>query len=94
MKELGYNYSLLSEAFYFLTDEILIADVNRLNKILGKWHDRVILKKFIMREKKFEGGDRLTEQVQMDIKKDEEYIQSVLNTFMLKIKGTKFLINM
>ncbi len=83
MKELGYNYSFLSEAFYYLTDEMFISDINNLNKILGKWHDRVILKKFIIRIKKFEGGDRLAEQVQMDIKKDEDIILNLLNNINL-----------
>lgn len=94
MKELGYNYSLLSEAFYFLTDEKFISDINNFNKILGKWHNKIVLKKFIMRKKKFEDGDRIAEQVQIDVKKDEKYIQSLLKTFVMKIKGTKFLINM
>lgn len=94
MKELGYNYSLLSEAFYFLADEKFISDINNFNKILGKWHNKVVLKKIIMRKKKFEDRDRIAEQVQIDVKKDEKYIQSLLKTFVMKIKGTKFLINM
>jgi CHAD domain-containing protein len=51
MKELGYNYSLLSEAFYYLTDEILISDINNLNKILGKWHDKSDFEKIYHKNK-------------------------------------------
>ncbi len=90
MKEFGYNYSLLCEAFYFLTDEKLISEINNLNKILGKWHDRVVLKKFIMKNE-FEGRDRIAEQVQMGINTDEDYIQNLLNAFTLKNGGAIFL---
>lgn len=94
MKEFGYNYSLLSEAFYILTDEKLISKINNLNKVFGKWHDRVVLKKFISKKNKSEGGDRIAEQVQMYIKKDEDNIRNSLNSLILKPRGTKFLKNM
>lgn len=83
MKELGYNYSLLSEAFYYLTDEMFISDINNLNKILGKWHDKVILKKFILKQKDYSGSDRIGAQIDIGIKKDEDIILNLLNNINL-----------
>lgn len=84
MKEFGYNYLLLSEAFYLPLDEVLMSEVNRFNKVLGKWHDKVVFKKFILKQKNYEGSDRLAGQVGIDIQKAEEFIKIEIDKFRIQ----------
>lgn len=84
MKEFGYNYLLLSEAFYLPLDEVLMSDVAKFNKILGKWHDKVVFKKFILKQKNYEGSDRLAEQVGIDIQKAEAAIIIEIDKFRVQ----------
>ena len=83
MKELGYNYFLLSEAFYFLIDELQLSEIENINKILGKWHEKVMLKKFILKQKDYSGSDRIGAQIDIGIKKDEDNILNLLNNINL-----------
>lgn len=83
MKEFGYNYVLLSEAFYLPIDEAFMKETNMFNKVLGKWHDKVVFRKFILKQKTYEGSDRLAEQVSIDIQKTEEGIFNEINKFRL-----------
>lgn len=83
MKETGYNYLLISEAFYLPIDETLTKEIDKFNKVLGKWHDKVVFKKFILKQKNFEGSDRLAEQIGIDVQKSEANILIEIEKFRL-----------
>jgi len=74
MKEFGYNYNMLTEAFYKLKNDRVIYEIDSLNKILGRWHDKIVFRKFILKQKDFEISDKLAHQTALDIKKDEDEI--------------------
>lgn len=84
MKEFGYNYLLLNEAFYLPMDENFIKEINKFNKVLGKWHDKVVFRKFILKQKNYARSDRLAEQVGLDIHKTEGGIVTEINKFRLQ----------
>jgi CHAD domain-containing protein len=89
MKESEYNYILICDAFYFLQDDFIIHRITNLNKILGKWHDVIELKKFIHKTN-FKNSDRIIEQLNNDLIVNENLINTRLNDFLSGYKELNF----
>jgi CHAD domain-containing protein len=83
LKEFGYNYFALSEAFYLLTDKSLLSSVEKLNKLLGKWHDKIVFKKYVSKQTKIESSQRIAEQTSSEINLFHNAIINELKAFIL-----------
>ncbi|MBS1494513.1 MAG: CHAD domain-containing protein [Bacteroidetes bacterium] len=89
MKEAGYNYDLICDAFYFLKDEVIMRQIDNLNKILGAWHDLTIFNKFIHKNN-FKNSDRILQQLNNDVTKSENLIYSALQNFIKNLQELNF----
>lgn len=66
-KEFGYNYLVLSDAFYVTLDSELLTKVNKLSKLLGVWHDKTVFKKYISHHNMSEFSDKIAQQTSKEI---------------------------
>lgn len=81
-KKFYYNYFAVSEAFYLPLDNMLQVSIENLNEILGRWHDKVVFKKFVSKHSAIKSAQRIMEQTNREI---ELFHQTILNQLKIFI---------
>lgn len=87
-KECAYNYELIHKIFSHTPDLVFLKKLNKLNKELGVWHDKIVFRKFILHNLVNELSQKVGEQVKIEILNSEK---SILGNVLLlnNYEGTK-----